>query len=422
MKLVSIFPYRVIKIRRSSITAYFWLISYLFLIGTDVIAAQREEVHPFVVPVQKQTTEAEEEHHPGYEIEIITTLDAMADVSGGIKRQATALGNFDLAIEGDTEKMGWWPRGKFLLQMLGHYGGQPGDLVGDLQGVSNIAADNEIKLYQAWYEQQFFDERFSILAGLYDYNSEFYTLDTAGTFINSSFGIGPDVSQTSPSIYPDTATSIRLKYQITPTIYGLALVTDGYFLTDPELPRHHHLIPSLQDGLFMGMEVGMIHPQESSPAHSKLALGVWHNTADFNDFNDIPRKNVSGIYFIAEKTLFKGQNPSQGLAGFIQFGTTQGDRNQIANYLGTGLTYQGLFERRSDDILGLGLARATNSHQYLAANPGLLHSETTLELTYQANLSHNFMLQPDLQYVINPGTDPTLHNALVVYFRVQKIF
>jgi porin len=46
-------------------------------------------------------------------------------------------------------------------------------------------------------------------------------------------------------------------------------------------------------------------------------------------------------------------------------------------------------------------------------------AETVLELTSRARLLPAVSLQPDLQYVIHPGTDPLLENALVFTLRVE---
>jgi carbohydrate-selective porin OprB len=57
-------------------------------------------------------------------------------------------------------------------------------------------------------EKNLLDNQFSVLAGLYELNSEFYRLQSAGLFLNSSFGIGPEFSQSGlegPSIFPSTS-------------------------------------------------------------------------------------------------------------------------------------------------------------------------------------------------------------------------
>ena len=54
----------------------------------------------------------------------------------------------------------------FFLYGLGLYGNNPSQNVGDVQGVSNIGARNDWKLFEGWCQQNQFRERVSILAGL----------------------------------------------------------------------------------------------------------------------------------------------------------------------------------------------------------------------------------------------------------------
>lgn len=46
-------------------------------------------------------------------------------------------------------------------------------------------------------------------------------------------------------------------------------------------------------------------------------------------------------------------------------------------------------------------------------------TETNLELTWRASINDWLTLQPTLQYVLNPGLDPTLDNALVFGLRFE---
>ena len=50
------------------------------------------------------------------------------------------------------------------------------------------------------------------------------------------------------------------------------------------------------------------------------------------------------------------------------------------------------------------------------------HSEVALELTYRAPITPWLAIQPDVQYIINPGTDPSIGNALVVGARLEFSF
>ena len=45
--------------------------------------------------------------------------------------------------------------------------------------------------------------------------------------------------------------------------------------------------------------------------------------------------------------------------------------------------------------------------------------ETSAELTYSINLASWLYIQPNVQYIINPGTDPSVDDALVAGLRIN---
>lgn len=70
--------------------------------------------------------------------------------------------------------------------------------------------------------------------------------------------------------------------------------------------------------------------------------------------------------------------------------------------------------------MGLALAYASANKSF----PSLLQEdnavcETTLELTYKTNIMKNLVIQPDLQYIINPGIDTGYDNALAALLRIH---
>src|SRR3546814_11986090 len=69
------------------------------------------------------------------------------------------------------------------------------DLAGDVQAVSNIETGvRALRLYEAWIDQKIGDAA-SIKPGLYDLNSEFDALVTAGFFVRRPNGIGTDIAK-----------------------------------------------------------------------------------------------------------------------------------------------------------------------------------------------------------------------------------
>jgi porin len=78
------------------------------------------------------------------------------------------------------------------------------------------------------------------------------------------------------------------------------------------------------------------------------------------------------------------------------------------------VTWREPFEHRENDVLGLGLGRARISDRaadadianaQVANNPDapIRSNETFVELTYQYQVVPWWQLQPDFQYVFNPG-------------------
>jgi porin len=72
------------------------------------------------------------------------------------------------------------------------------------------------------------------------------------------------------------------------------------------------------------------------------------------------------------------------------------------------LTWTGLFDSRPTDKLGVavGVIHVTTAGQQLIKAVGIgggFEYETSLELTYRAVLSDWLTVQPDIQYIINPG-------------------
>ena len=73
---------------------------------------------------------------------------------------------------------------------------------------------------------------------------------------------------------------------------------------------------------------------------------------------------------------------------------------------------------------GLAVARAQlgRTARRAAAPARLDKHETIIELTYARAVTDWLTVQPDVQYIINPGWDPALGNALVGGVRLNFAF
>ena len=122
-----------------------------------------------------------------------------------------------------------------------------------------------------------------------------------------------------------------------------------------------------------------------------------------------------------DQTLYKENDDpddTQGLGTYFQFAWAPSDRNEIERYYGAGLVYTGLIPGRDEDVIGLGVASAHLSRR-LRPLEGKTQ-ETAIELFYKAPLLPWLTVQPDVQYILNPGGDGKDALAVGVRFEIRQ--
>lgn len=346
----------------------------------------------------------------------VNVADLFSNLDGGLRRGTRALGKLDVMARyiGDTESFPGLSA--FLDLQLTNEAAFSEDFVGDAQGVSNIDAPGGVRLANAWIAKEF-DGLGGLKAGLIDLNSEFDVQRTAALFLNSSQGIGPDFAQTGlngPSIFPSTGLGVVGWW----LPGGHWEVKTGIFEGIPgnaDRPGRTVIDFSADEGVLLTLEA---HYRPTPDL--VLGAGVWSYTAAFDTIEAAdPVRDNAGFYASADGTLYKA-GFNETLNGWIRAGFANDDINPIAFYLGGGLVYTGAFGREGDQV-GVAFARAQFGAQARRAAQlagGTLSAETTLEATYSYVVSETATVQPDLQYVIAPGGDPSLPDALVAGVRL----
>ena len=350
------------------------------------------------------------------------TGDAWRNVSGGLRRDDTYLDNIDVIATLDAERAFGWNGTTVLVSGL--YNNRPtfsDRIVGDVQTVSNIDTDGATRLYEAWVERAF--DRGAMKLGLIDLNSELDVNETGALFLNSSHGIGPDFSQVGengPAIFPITGFGLVTRTDVSERTQVRVAAFEAT-VGDPNHPRRTALDLESDEGALLVAEL-TFRPTDSS----RSMLGVWrHNgrSSDLADPESQHRDESLGLYALAEGTLFQAGN--HALNGFIRLGFADAHVHQIARYQGAGLVWSGpLFAgSEREEQLGLAVGMITNGNTFRRVQAELGSNferhETAIELTYRVRAMPWLALQPDVQYIINPGTDPALDNAWVVGLRFE---
>jgi porin len=341
------------------------------------------------------------------------TGDFASVLSGGLREDERHLGFVELTFDHVFRPAG---RDVALHVAAQHvYGGGLSErLVGDLQNVSNADADGGTRVLQAWVDVPLGDA-WSLKLGRYDLNSEFDAIEPAGLFLNASHGIGPDISQTGaagPSIFPHTAFGLRLQYSPGErhTVRGVALDVES----DPDA--------DYGDTPFLG---GTLFALEYQFGHERTrwTAGAWSFTRSRTSVATSTagaRDREYGAYGAVQRRLDRNWN------GYLRVGVANEDASRIGAYAGAGIVHEGGLLAARDDSVGLAVGHARNGGAYRdamrAEGIATAAAETAIELTWRVPLGEYVTLQPDLQYVVDPDTDPAIDDALVAMLRVELAF
>ena len=360
-------------------------------------------------------------------IEAYYAGEILHNADGGLRSGTAYLDDAGITVQTEFESTSGDAAGTFFAYFLYNNGTTfSPDFVGDIQGISNIDAIEALRVYELWYEQPL-SNTVSVRFGLYDLNSEFDSIETSVLFVNSSHGIGADFAQSGvngPSIFPVTSLAARLSWNIGGGNSVHYALLDGV----PGDPDH----PS-RTAIKLGGDDGALHVLEYNHQFSsgtRAGLGTWMYTADFdvieagNPAAD-PRRDDgnNGTYGFVELPVYSSAASDTRIDAFLRYGVADDAINTLDSYFGAGVVATGLLPGRPDDKLGFALARASlgsPARQALAAEGTATESfELNLELTYSAQVNGWLRLQPNFQYVVNPGADPSLKDALVIGFRFE---
>ncbi len=351
-----------------------------------------------------------------FKLDAVYKGDFAYNLNGGNKQGFAYLGNIDFIVDFDTEQAGLWKGGVLHSYFLNNHGSSISSLVGDVQVVDNIEAPSATKVYELWYSQQI--GNFNFLFGQHDLNSVFSVTENASSFMNSSFGMQPDISANAPvSIFPNASLGFVIKWD---ALDNLTLLSAGYSCISPnDNSNFLHWEANSSDGLFGIFEI-QYRFMKSSNTKAELKVGFWSHKLGKDDIKNGYKYN-QGYYLSIDYSIFRENNStSQGLNSFMQLGYAPKDENILSLYVSLGVVYEGLFVDRDEDILGFAIAMPYFSDTFRTyTGHKFLMDEKTVEIFYKAKFGEHITVQPDLQYVINPaGTDVNFENAFVGFVRV----
>ncbi|PLZ03798.1 carbohydrate porin [Burkholderia sp. WAC0059] len=404
----------------------------------------------------------------GVTLDATETSEYLANLRGGLGHGGAYDGLTTITLGVDTSKALGIPGGQFNVSALQIHGTDLSSAnLGTLNTASGIEAQPTTRLWELWYQQSLFHNNMDVKVGQQSIDQEFMVSQYAATFINTMFGWPALPSYDMPSggpAYPLSALGVRVRGRITPSLTGLAGVFDG----DPLGNNPNNLSGTNfnlgSSTLFIGeLQYSINQPSEGDLVSSSnnglpgtYKLGMWYNNGRFADQRydntglSLNNPNTTGdplqhhgdysVYAVADQMVWRPDpDGPRSLGVFARVMGAPGDRNLVSLAANVGIVLKAPFEGRDNDSVGLAatyIKVGNNVHDldldYLnnyGGPYGVRTSETTLEATYQFQVTPWWQLQADAQYTFNAGAgqnpnNPSepLRNTLVVGLRTNITF
>jgi porin len=389
----------------------------------------------------------------GVTLQIQDTNEGWGNVSGGINRGATYDGLTTMTLGLDTQKAFGLVGGTFNLSVLNIRGRSIStDNLENLQTTSGILAAPTTRFWEIWYQQAFLDGAFDVKLGQQSLDQEFITSQGSALFINTMMGWpmvpSADLYAGGPA-YPLSSLGIRLRaqpgggftvlggvFQDNPP--GGTFFNDGQLLGSTRWGGNFNLrtgalfIAEVQYALNQPSAGDLDYGKHETGLPGTYKLGFWYDTASFpspqfdttggslalpssNGMPQMLQHNYS-IYGVADQVIWRpNEDEPRAVGVFARLMGAPGDRNLISFSINAGVTLKAPLPDRDDDTLGLGfgVAQVSGAQQNFdvsaatVCTPGTVcpvqGSETFLELTYQIQVAPWWQIQPDFQFVFNPG-------------------
>lgn len=263
------------------------------------------------------------------------------------------------------------------------------EITGDIQAYSNIDAEDYSRVSEYWLDYNKDLWRFKL--GQIDVNGEFAAIDHGGEFIQSSMGFSPTVFVI--PTFPRPSWSLMAFYQFSDDIQAGVSVSAGQGQHDFD---EQFYIANIRSNLGNG----------------QLELGWWHHTGHFEALSTDKNNAGTNGWYATYNTDW-----TENTGAFLQYGHADKQVAEIYRHIGGGVHYRGI-GNTEDNSIGFGIATV-----WLSPHLGTTAKrETSYELFYLWQITENFSLKPDIQWIQNPSGNGQTTHPLVLTLRVNWSF
>lgn len=404
----------------------------------------------------------------GVTIGIVGMDEVFGNLSGGVRRGATYDGRLDVTIGTDLGTLAGWTGAStqvraFQIHTSDHTIGED---VGALADPSSIDALATTRLFTLWFQQDF-GKLASLRVGQLAADDEFMISNTAAALVNSTFGwpvlFSADLPAGGPA-YPLATPGLRLQVNPTDEISLLAGLFSGDpagsgCTRNPQACDRYGTEFSFSGGAFWigELQYSINQGADATGLAASYKFGGWFHSGDFADVEygigaDGRRVSLASVptpaplehdgdwqlYGLVDQMVWRDAGKS--VSAFVRGGFGPADRNLVSWYVDGGVGLGGFVAGRPNDTLTFGAAYSKISPDAAALDRArramdgapypIRDGEAVFELTYAAAIAPWWSVQPDLQYIVNPGgnvpqpndSGRALGNAFIIGVRSTVTF
>jgi porin len=399
----------------------------------------------------------------GLDISATYTADLAGNPVGGKSAGFTYCDNFTIDLEFQSKPLFGYDGGTLSVIGLDRNGNNlTAQRIGNQFTVQQVYGGTGFIFYSLAYNQRFCDDRFSFKFGRMAAGDDFASSPLYWLYMNNGIDGNPQSLPVNGkfSTYPWGVWGARLRALITPEneamlgIYQVAPETaqsylhgfdwemngcDGVMLIAQDGWTHEFFKPSAppvtaaSDGKSTTDGKTLASPAADAIPHGLPGhywMGGYYATYSYPQWQSTTQtqNGAYGLYWHFDQMLYR-MDPYKdtGLTAWSAFMLCpQQNAAKVPFQYNGGLVYTGMIPVRPHDVSIFGVSYGNFSSNYAQANQTTLGGYATYELVYEfgyrINLTKFAYVQPDAQWVINPGGTGNIPNALVLGAQIGVTF
>lgn len=288
--------------------------------------------------------------------------------------------------------------------------------IGNFFTASEVFSGRNVRLYQLFLETEVVERFLRVAVGRMAVGDEFATSPIFYNYVNTSIDGNPisiPINDEGFFIIPGAGWGARVHATPVENFY----IKAGVYNSNPSVldDDNNGFDFSFRKGVILISEIGYLHNQNkgSDGLPGRYTFGAFYDTRDFNELADESRseKGNYSLYWIVEQMVYREiAQDDQGLIPWFSVAISPDESiNTFPFFISGGLVYKGLFPTRDFDKTAFGFAYGTLSEDIEDKDYELM-----LELTYIIQAVRWLKIQPDVQWIVNPGGSSDIPNAIVM--------